>query len=293
MKKVKYIYNPFSGDASSKNKIDIVIERFQNMGYTFVPYRSSKQEKLEEAFSDIDDGYELIAISGGDGTISSVINIMTEKKIGLPIAIFPNGTSNDFATFLGISKDTNECCDIIEMGKTKKIDIGKANDRYFINVCSAGLLTDIPHKTETVLKNALGQVAYYLKSLEEIPKYIPLKMRIEYGDNKIEDTLLMLLILNSRSAGGFNKLAPLAMVDDGKFDVVAIKSGNIPNLLGLFLKILVGDHVTDPQIYYFQTDKMTVNCDSECETDIDGEKGPMFPLTVEVMKQHVEIYVPK
>lgn len=292
MKKLKFIYNPSAGDGTLKDRLDFIIERFQKHGYQIVPFRSENIQKLEGAFLDINDGYEAVCISGGDGTLGSVVNMMASKGIDMPIGVFPFGTSNDFATHLNIPRNLGTCCDIVKRGNIKKIDIGKVNKSHFLNVCSAGLLTDVAYKTDTNLKNALGKIAYYIKGIEGIPKFTPFKMRMEYGSNVIEDNILLFLILNGSSAGGFTKLAPSAEIDDGLMEIIVIKNTSIANILALFLKILRGEHIGDPNIYYFQTDKLQINCDKGIETDIDGERGPDFPLTIEVKKQFLKVFVP-
>ena len=293
MKKVKLIYNPKSGDASFKNKLDSVISRFQKAGYIIAPFRLSHDLHIDDAFFDIDQDYSVICVAGGDGTISSVADAMARLNIKLPLGIFPSGTSNDFAAHLGIPKDVKTCCEIILNGIIKNVDLGSVNGSHFINVCSAGLLTDVAHNTDTNMKNALGQIAYYIKGIEEIPKFSPVKMRIVSEDRVIEDDMLMLLILNGSSAGGFSKLAPDAVIDDGKMKVIAIKFSNISNMLTLFLKIIRGEHMGDANIYYFSTSKLTVECDGICKADIDGEKGPTFPLEIEVMHQFLKVFVPR
>lgn len=292
MKKLKFIYNPYSGDGTLKNKLDYLIERFQKSGFMMVPFRSSDINTLEKAFFDIHEDYDAVCISGGDGTLSSVINIMASRRLDLPVGVFPFGTANDFAAHINIPRDIEACCDIIENGKIKKVDIGRVNDSYFLNVCSAGLLTDVAYKTDTNLKNALGKLAYYMKGIEEIPKFTPFKMRLQYGSNVIEDSFLLFLILNGSSAGGFNKLAPHAKIDDGLMDVIAIKNTNITNMFSIFLKILRGEHIGDPNLYHFHTDKLMIACDGSCETDIDGERGPNLPLDIEVKKRFLKVFVP-
>ncbi|MEA4847249.1 MAG: YegS/Rv2252/BmrU family lipid kinase [Clostridiaceae bacterium] len=292
MKKLKFIYNPSSGDGIFKNRLDYLIERFQKSGYMMVPFRSSDINALGKAFFDIHEDYAAVCVSGGDGTLSSVINIMASEKLSLPIGIFPFGTANDFASHLNIPRDIEACCEIIENGRTKRVDIGRVNDKYFLNVCSAGLLTDVAYKTDTNMKNALGKLAYYMKGIEEIPRFTPFKMRLQYGSNVIEDNFLLLLILNGSSAGGFSRLAPNAEIDDGLLDVVAIKNTNITNILALFLKILRGEHIGDANLYNFQADKLMIACESGCETDIDGERGPNFPLDIEVKKHFLKVFVP-
>ena len=117
-----------------KDRLDFIIGRFQKYGYQIVPFRSENLQKLERAFLDIHDDYEAVCISGGDGTLSSVVNMMASKKIDMPIGIFPFGTANDFATHLNIPRNLGACCDIVKSGNIKKLDIGKVNNSYFLNV---------------------------------------------------------------------------------------------------------------------------------------------------------------
>jgi diacylglycerol kinase family enzyme len=154
-----------------KNKLDTVINRFQAAGYIIVPFRLSHDLHIDKAFSDIGENYDIVCVSGGDGTVSSVADAMARLDIKLPLGIFPSGTSNDLAAYLGLPGDVSASCNIILGGVTKSIDLGRVNGSHFINVCSAGLLTDIPHKTDTNMKNALGQIAYYLLLLY-LPKLI-------------------------------------------------------------------------------------------------------------------------
>lgn len=292
MKKVRLIYNPVAGDARFKNRLDTVIKNFQKFGYIVSPYRLMGSYDMDNALAEIDDKYSAIAISGGDGTINNVINGMKKNHIDLPIGIFPFGTSNDFAAHMGIPKNIPKCCEIIARGSIKSVDVGKVNGIYFANVCSAGLLTEVAYKTDIALKNTLGKIAYYIKGIEEIPKFRSIPMEMKYDNKIIKDNFYLFLVLNGSSAGGFTKLAPYASVRDGLLDVVAIKESNISNILNLFIKVLKGDHVGDPNLYHFQTDKLNILCNQSLESDIDGERGPRLPLSIEVEKGGLKVFTP-
>jgi YegS/Rv2252/BmrU family lipid kinase len=292
MKKIKLLYNPLSGDASFKNKLDLVIARFQKEGFCTIPFRLDNERQTEDAFFDIDNSYYAIAACGGDGTLNSIVNIMMKQNINIPLGIFPCGTSNDLANYIGIPRDINNCCDIIINGIQKNIDIGKVNDKYFINVCSAGLLTDVAYKTNTAMKNALGKIAYYIKGIEEVPNFSPIKMKLAFDNNIIEDNMVLIVVLNSSSAGGFTRIAPNATIDDGYLDVIAIKYANIKNMVSVFFKILKGEHINDNNIYYIKTNKILIDCEKHYETDIDGERGPNFPLEIMVLDKALKIFVP-
>ncbi|WP_315121020.1 YegS/Rv2252/BmrU family lipid kinase [uncultured Clostridium sp.] len=289
MNKVKFIYNPYSGENSIINDLDRIITIHQKYGYTVVPYRISMNYTLESAFEDINKNYKYILIAGGDGTVDSIVNFIKEKDIDLPIAILPVGTANDFAKFIGMPTDIGEACEQILNSIPKKIDIGKVNDKYFINVASAGLFTDISQKTDTNLKNNLGKLAYYVKGIEQIPNFRKLKIKVSSDEINYDGDMYLILVFNGQTAGNLH-LAYKAEVDDGMLDVIIIQAGALIDLIPLFISMLKGDHLENvPNLLYFKTNKLHIECYEDIVTDIDGEKGPDFPLSIECIKDGIEI----
>ena len=167
MRKVKFIYNPNSGEKSIVNNLDSIIGIYQKNNITLIPYRIDKNECIDKAFLDIDDTYEHLLIAGGDGTLDIIVNEMKRLDINLPVGILPVGTANDFAHSLGLEFDIKKAVEKIVSSKPKKFDIGKINDKYFINVASAGMFTDVSQKINPDFKNYMGKVAYYLTGIEE------------------------------------------------------------------------------------------------------------------------------
>lgn len=288
MKKVRFIYNPYSGENVILSEIDTVISMHQEKGLQIMPYRINKDSSIEDALDVIDDTYEYILIAGGDGTVDSLVNAMMKKNINLPVGILPVGTANDFATFVGISQDVKEACSQILNSKPKPVNIGKINDKYFVNVASSGLFTDVSQKTDINLKNTIGKLAYYLKGLEELPNFRKLKVKLTSKEVNYDGDMYLVLVFNGQTAGSF-KLATRADVTDGFLDVILIKAIPIRNILPLFVKILKGDHLDSDQVIYFKTEDLTIECNESIVTDIDGERGPDFPLHLQCIKEGMRI----
>ena len=122
MKKVKLVYNPNSGERSIVNKLDCIIETYQSYGYILIPYRLNKQNPIKDAFIDLNEDYDHILISGGDGTVDMVLNVMKELEINKPIGILPTGTANDFANALSLPFNVKESIENIINSSPKKID---------------------------------------------------------------------------------------------------------------------------------------------------------------------------
>ena len=289
MNKVKFIYNPYSGERTIVYNIENVIRIHQKYGYQIIPFRVSFEFSMKEAFKDIDKSYKYILVAGGDGTVDTAVNYMKRLNINIPIAILPVGTANDFAKFIGMSENIEEACEQIVNSIPKKLDLGKVNDKYFINVASTGLFTDVSQKTDVNLKNTIGKLAYYVKGLEQLTNLRKLKVRVKSENAIFDGNMYLMLIFNGQTAGNL-KFAYKAEIDDGLLDIIIIKAGMIKDTIALFIKMLRGDHLENTTgLLYFKSNKIEVYCEEGIVTDIDGERGPDFPLTVECIKGGLEV----
>lgn len=291
MKKVKFIYNPNSGERKIAYELDKIVSIYQEHGFLLIPYRMNKNEPLSNAFVDIDDNYHHILISGGDGTVDLILNTIKELNINIPIGILPSGTANDFAKAINLPFDVKECIERIINSKPQKIDIGKVNDKYFINVASAGMFTDVSQKINPDFKNNLGKVSYYIKGIEEALNLRKFNIKVSSKERKYEGDMYLMLIFNGKTAGNIN-LAYKAKVNDGLLDVIIIKGVILPNMLPLLISVLKGEHLEEynkDNILYFKTKEVNIECMDDLITDIDGEKGPDFPLHIRCIEDGLEI----
>lgn len=289
MKRVKFIYNPYSGENAIINHMDDVIKIHQRAGYTVEPFRIDRESDIKDAFDGIDENYKYILIAGGDGTIDSVINKMKQNNIDLPVAFLPVGTANDFAKYLGMPSDIEEACKQIIDSKIKRFDLGKINNKYFVNVASTGVFTDISQKTDNNLKNTMGKLAYYVKAIEEVTNMKRINVKIESPVVNFEGKIYTLLIFNGQTAGNI-KFADLSEADDGLLDVLVIKKEIITSgLNNLIIRIKKGQIADMDGVLYFKCKELRVECNDDVVTDIDGEKGPDFPLEISCERRAIKI----
>lgn len=289
MKKVKFIYNPYSGENVILDHLDSVIKIHQEAGYTIVPYRIDKEIDVINAFSDFrDTNYYYVLIAGGDGTIDNVVNAMAKAGVSVPIGILPVGTANDFGKFLGMPSDISKACRQILNSEVTSVDLGSINDKYFVNVASTGLFTDVSQKTDVNLKNTIGKLAYYLKGLEELPNFRKLEIKIKSEEMEYEGNMYFMLVFNGQTAGNF-KLATKASAADGLLDVIIFKAIPIIELIPLFVKVLKGEHLDSDNVIYFKTNNIYIESHEDIVTDIDGEKGPDFPLNIKCIKGGLKV----
>ncbi|NFA62203.1 YegS/Rv2252/BmrU family lipid kinase [Clostridium sporogenes] len=289
MSKVKFIYNPYSGEKAIASQIDQVIRIHQKYGYEVVPYRISLEYNLDDAFESIDESYKYILVAGGDGTVDNVVNHLKKFSLDLPIAILPTGTANDFAKFIGMPMNVGEACEQILKSSVKKVDLGRINDKYFINVASTGLFTDVSQKTDVNLKNTMGKLAYYVKGIEQLPNFRRLKINVKSEEVNFDGDMYLMMVFNGQTAGNLH-MAYKAEVDDGMLDVIIIKVCAIKDMIGLFIKMIKGEHLEDVNaLIYFKTNKLIIESNENIVTDIDGERGPDFPLCIECIEEGLDI----
>ena len=290
MEKIKLIYNPVSGDGTFKNYLDYIIEKSQKKGFLIEPFRTSKKHSIESALARINEGqYRKILTAGGDGTVNQVINAMLKHNIDLPLGIFPTGTANDYAQCFNLPETIEEVLGILLKDNYTLSDVGVVNDRYFINVASLGQILDAGHKTNSGFKNSLGIFAYYINGISELANLKSTEVKIQSNELNFEGEILLMLVMNGRSAGGFNKLAPYASINDGLLDVLIFKKCAVHELLFLFMALMNGEHVNSQNVIYLRTNEIVVDVDNSKSTDVDGEKGPKFPLKFSVVPSRIKV----
>ncbi|GAQ18914.1 diacylglycerol kinase [Oceanobacillus picturae] len=293
MKKARIIYNPTSGREAFKKELPYVLEKLETAGYeTSAHATTCEGDAIEAARAAVERGYELVVAAGGDGTINEVINGIAEEDHRPKLGIIPVGTTNDFARALNIPRDIKKAADIIVNGRTKFLDIGKVNDYFFMNIAGGGKLTELTYEVPSKLKTMLGQLAYYMKGIEMLPSLKPTRVKIEYDGTVIDEDIMLFLVANTNSVGGFEKLAPVASMDDGYFDLLILKKANLAEFIRIATLALRGAHLEDKHVIYTKAKHIKVSTEEKMQLNIDGEFGGLLPGEFINLQQHIEFYVP-
>jgi YegS/Rv2252/BmrU family lipid kinase len=288
--KVLLFYNPNAGSGLFKNNLDYIIEKFQEKEYIIVPVRAAKGDTLENLFKYMDQSeFRQIIAAGGDGTINICVNAMIRNNIDLPLTIMPAGTANDFAYYFDLPHEINDMIDIALGDNYTYADVGRVNDKFFINVAAMGMLVDVSQKTDPNLKNTLGVLSYYLKGLTEVTNLRPIPVKLISKEFTIVENMYFMLVMNGRSAGGFKRISPHSEVNDGKLDVMLFKEMPIMEFAPLLINILQGNHQENKNVIYFKTEELTIESPNDVSTDVDGEKGEKFPLHFTILPKKLKI----
>ncbi len=275
-----------------KKKLHDILHRLERGGLETSTHATSGEGDATLAAAEaVERGFDLIIAAGGDGTLYEVINGMAEKKNRPPLGILPMGTTNDFARALGIPRNWEFACDLILQQHTMTIDVGKMNSRYFINIAGGGSMTELTYEVPSKLKTMIGQLAYYIKGLEKLPRFRPVELSFRSEELTMHEEVMMFLICNSNSVGGFERLAPDASMSDGLLDVLILRRCNLAEFIRIVSAALRGEHLNDDHVVHFKTRRLEITSTDYVQMNLDGEFGGTLPSVFSVLPNHLQIYV--
>ncbi|WJH36820.1 diacylglycerol kinase [Paenibacillus aurantius] len=291
-KRARLIYNPTSGREEMKKRLSEVLARLERGGLETSTHATIGEGDATLAAAEaVERGFDIVIAAGGDGTLYEVINGLAGKPHRPMLGILPLGTTNDFARALGIPKNWEAACDLIIKQHTKEIDVGKVNQKYFINIAGGGSLTELTYEVPSKLKTMLGQMAYYMKGLEKLPRLRPIEVFIKAKEIEFEGEIMLFLVTNSNSVGGFEKLAPDASMSDGRLDVFILKKCNLAEFIRLVSATMRGEHMGDPNLIHFSTSHVEITSRDYVQLNLDGEFGGTLPCTISVLPCHLDIII--
>lgn len=251
----------------------------------------SLEDMVSTAKSNLSSDFENFIAVGGDGTTHYIANVLagSNKKIGA----IPMGSGNDAATNLGISPDIADCCKIIKNGKTKSIDMGIINDKYYY-LCIAGSgfdseVTDLANNTKFPVK---GPSKYKYSVYKTLLTFRSKEFTFSYDGQKRKLQGMLVAASNMSSYGGGMKIAPDADPCDGLFDVCIIKRMSKPHFMKVFPKVFEGKHTDDPCVEIFRTSELTLSSEYNFSIFADGEYICKLPVKLKIVPRILDFLVP-
>ncbi|MGI8650612.1 MAG: lipid kinase [Rubrobacter sp.] len=241
------------------------------------------------------DGYEMIILGGGDGTISSTVDHLVGREVVL--GLLPLGTANDFARTLGIPPDIEGACETIASGKLVDVDLGLAGANYYVNVASMGLGVGVTQALSPGLKRRVGALAYPLAAVRAFFDHEPFAASITFPDGDHEpielSRLLQVAVGNGRFYGGGLAVSPEAGMDDGTLDIYAIELGRHRDLFGIARYIRSGDFISTDCVYRYRTKRIKIETSPPQKVNVDGEIVATTPEEFSVSENALRVMVPE
>lgn len=279
----KVILNPYSNRWNSQRRWPEAEAALKAAGVKFdVAVSQSKGQIVELVEQAAREKCSPIIVAGGDGSLGDAVNGLaraaasTSEILG-PFGIMPMGSANDLAYALGLPIDLRQAAQAIANGKTRAMDLGKLNDRYFINNSAAALEPYVTTKHEKI-QVIRGVFRYLVAAVQGILDKPEWHGKIQWDGGAYEGPLSLIGIGNGRRTGGFF-MTPHADPFDGK---LALAFGYRPTRLGMFLALPrafnegQGSYVELEGMYEVQTTHISIHLDKPSPAHTDGELLPQW-----------------
>lgn len=295
------IYNPRAGGGRTARtfpQVRSVIER--RLG----PVDAAPTERPGHAITLARDaareGRRLVIAVGGDGTLNEVANGVLDAGSETAVGYVGQGTGGDFRRTLGVEHRLDRYVDVLAGGSDRKVDAGKVTfrtpdggtcSRWFVNVLSAGMGGLVDQHVARTTKAFGGSIAYFWASLRALSGCERARLtctRTLRGERDVlELDAYVIAICNGRYFGSGMHVAPMADVQDGRFEVIAMDAPSKLGFAAFSRSIYRGDHLSAPGVNHFACDRLTIDLVGERARevfllDVDGEALGGLPMEVEV-----------
>ncbi|NBS13964.1 MAG: diacylglycerol kinase family lipid kinase [Verrucomicrobia bacterium] len=283
--KLCIILNPAAKGDQARRTLDQMVKLVPE-AKIFLTERVGHGEVLAKEAAD--QGFRTIIAAGGDGTVNEVLNGLDPENCTL--GVLPVGTMNVLALELGIPSRLDKALEIVRSGKRKKLDLGMANSRRFIQLAGVGLDAETVRRTHPDAKRAWGPWSYLLTAAQLMVAPAPV-LRVEIpGGGEIKGA--MVLIGNGRHYGGPFQFFPKADMADGLLDVCVFPKSGPLDLLWYLQAVLLGGPDSLPEVTYRQVSSLKVQADEKIALEVDGEYCGETPVEFRVIPKGLEVIVP-
>lgn len=294
-KKVLVLINPNSGKKNSKESVLDALNLFSANNYQMEIYLSQKPMDVTRYIEENGERFDVVAVFGGDGTLNEATNGLMKLKHKPVISYFPTGTMNDFGTNFGLTNDMKQCANIACVGHIESFDVGKMNSHYFNYVAGFGAFCNVSYETKQELKKQIGNLAYIIKAIHEIPNLHPYHVKMNLDGKVFEKNLMFGLIINGNRVAGFEMVEQADNTfKDGLFDIILVE--HTPNLLELYNYPLGVLHPELDMKYVerYQAKSIIIESQEKLAWTLDGEEGEeTLVARVENISQALQIYASK
>ena len=283
MPEILVILNPAARSARAKK----TWKQIENFSHCTLRTTAAPGDARAAAERAVEEGFTTIVAAGGDGTVNEVVNGIAGSDVAL--GILPVGTMNVFAAELGLPSDLDEAWAIIRAGRTRKVDLVRANSRYFVQLAGVGLDAQVVEETSWNFKKNFGPLSYLI-SAAQIAARKPPRLLVEADGLEREGSFV--LIGNGRYYGGPVAFFKDARNDDGLLDVLIFKNLGYLDIVRYLGTVIVGKHTGLSDVEYFQTKKATVRSAQEVPVEVDGEAVMRLPVTFRISSRKLRVVVP-
>lgn len=291
------ILNPVAGQHDPDETRARIEQRFAQE-HTRCEIRETRAagDALRWAQHAAEEGFDLVVVSGGDGTVMEAMSGLVKSGSVLPLAQLPAGTANLLARALSIPTEQADALDTIFAGVPTRLDVGylPREDRYFALVAGAGYDARLIGDASRELKNALGFAAYIVTGIKNLFTLRPSRIELEVDGQRQRLRAHTVLIINVGEIHDAHlALGPNIQPHDGKLDLMIVSSASLLGALGILARVLTRRFDNTGGLRYLSASRIRITARPALPTQIDGEALGTTPLEVEAIPEGALLIVPQ
>ncbi|MFV0529008.1 MAG: diacylglycerol/lipid kinase family protein [Lachnospiraceae bacterium] len=274
MKRLLFIINPKAGKGLLRTRLLDVITMFTKKEYEVIVHPTRFEKDAFNKVIEYNTNIDIVVCAGGDGTLDEVVSGMVKCGCKHPLGYIPTGSTNDFASSLGLSKNILHAARTIMKGKLFSCDIGRFNQDSFVYIAAFGLFTDVAYETNQDLKNILGHLAYMLEGMKKIFDVKSYEMNVKTEQQEYNGDYIYGMVTNSISVGGFKNLIGAEVdLSDGLFEITLIRRPKNPIELQEIISALLLAEDNTELIHTFKAASLDLVSETKVPWTLDGEYG--------------------
>lgn len=285
---VPILANPYSGRGANRQRVQEVIDSLSDHGLEPMPIWELDERAMRLGDADFLANCRALISAGGDGSLGDVVNDLYQAhgQLDVPIAVLPLGNENLFARQFGFDCSVTELARSAAAGQVRQVDIGKAGDRLFTLMASAGFDADVVHRMAR-WRGAAGPLRR-VSSLDYVPKimraaagYGYTRMTVEVDGQAYQGSHLF--VFNLPQYGGGLGIAPKASGSDAQLDWVMFERPGLVNLADYAWTVLRAKHLGRPDVPHGRATTLRVTSEMPVPMQADGDPAGFTPIQVSVM----------
>ncbi len=296
-KNITLIVNPKAGKLVSEQRAERISSLLQKQECNVTCFYTEYAKHAIQIVKDNAHRSDVFVCCGGDGTLNEVVGAVTVYASGKPVGYIPAGTTNDFASTVGLSKNVDKSVKAITDGNISALDLGyiRQSGTYFTYVASFGAFTNVSYETTQESKNVFGHAAYILDGIRSLKDIKPYHMVLKTESEVIDGDFIFGSITNSMSLGGIMKFKKEDVsLNDGKFEVFLIKMPEQVQQFNEIMKNLIIQKHDEKYVRLLHASHIEMRFDSPTAFTADGEfAGEYTELTVDNINKGLKIYTQK
>ena len=296
MKRLLFIMNPYAGKRKARRYLAEIVEIFNRADYEVITYMTAGQGDAQRIVKTYVDRVDLVVCCGGDGTFNETAAGILETGVNVPVGYIPAGSTNDLASSLKLPTVILKAAQNIVQGKTRMVDMGTFDGRYFSYVASFGAFTKTSYATPQNIKNVLGHAAYFLGGIQELTQIKPQRLKFELADGTVvEDDFIFGAVSNSTSVAGILTLSEkIVDMTDGQLELLLIRPPKDVRDLTDCLAALQKKTYDCPMITFLSTPSVKITAPKDMDWTLDGELQPgSEEIQVECLRHAIGIVCPE